>query len=50
MHGDVRNSCIIFVGNLKVNSHFRSLGVSGTIRELWFDEKRDRGFFFNIAS
>jgi hypothetical protein len=44
MHGEVRNACKIFVGSLKANAHFRNLGISGTIRELWFDEKRDRVF------
>jgi hypothetical protein len=43
MHGEVRNACKIFFGSLKANAHFRNLGVSGTIRELWFDE-RGRGF------
>jgi hypothetical protein len=45
MHGEVRNACKIFVGSLKASAHFRSLGVSGTIRELWFGQKRGRGFF-----
>jgi hypothetical protein len=40
MHGEVRNTCKISVGSLKANVHFKSLGVSGTIRELWLDEKR----------
>lgn len=45
IYGEVRNACKIFVGSLKANAHFRSLSVSGTIRGLWFDARRGRGFF-----